>query len=103
MATLIARANRQLHLSSEGVSSCLQDLFQLGHITYPRTDSTRIDESVTGSIANAVRREFGKAMLTKNLNKYKQVQKSNNNDNRDDENQDEDETNRRHSGRRGNV
>lgn len=102
MATLIARANRQLHLSSESVSSCLQDLFQLGHITYPRTDSTRIDESALGSIADAVRREFGKAMLTKNLNKYKHVKKSKHNDNNNSEIE-QDEAGTRHTDRRGNV
>lgn len=63
MATLISRANRQLHYSSDMVSSCLQDLFQMGFITYPRTDSTRIDESVLPSIYNAIRREHGKKLL----------------------------------------
>lgn len=63
MATLIAKANRQLYLSSEEVSSCLQDLFQMGHITYPRTDSSRIDESVIPQIHEAVRESFGQAML----------------------------------------
>ncbi|CBZ26760.1 DNA topoisomerase 1A [Leishmania mexicana MHOM/GT/2001/U1103] len=63
MATLIARANRQLHYSSDMVSSCLQDLFQMGYITYPRTDSTRIDESILPSIYAAVRREHGKRLL----------------------------------------
>ncbi|GET88247.1 DNA topoisomerase III, putative [Leishmania tarentolae] len=63
MATLIARANRQLHYSSDMVSSCLQDLFQMGYITYPRTDSTRIDESILPSIYAAVQREHGKRLL----------------------------------------
>ncbi|CCW71839.1 unnamed protein product [Phytomonas sp. Hart1] len=63
MSTLIAKANRQLHLSSENVNSCLQDLFQMGYITYPRTDSTRIDESVLSSIYEAIKSEFGKDML----------------------------------------
>lgn len=60
MATLISKANRQLHYSSDMVSSCLQDLFQMGFITYPRTDSTRIDDSVLPSIYAAIRSEFGK-------------------------------------------
>ncbi|KAG5505653.1 hypothetical protein JKF63_04988 [Porcisia hertigi] len=63
MATLIAKANRQLHYTSDMVSSCLQDLFQMGYITYPRTDSTRIDESVLPSIYATVRREHGKHLL----------------------------------------
>ncbi|CAM38797.2 DNA topoisomerase 1A [Leishmania braziliensis MHOM/BR/75/M2904] len=63
MATLIAKANRQLHYTSDMVSSCLQDLFQMGYITYPRTDSTRIDESILPSIYAAVRREHGKRLL----------------------------------------
>uniref|UniRef100_A0A0A9XFW5 DNA topoisomerase 1 n=1 Tax=Lygus hesperus TaxID=30085 RepID=A0A0A9XFW5_LYGHE len=70
MATLIGKANRQLHLSSECVSSCLQDLFQLGYITYPRTDSTRIDSGAVQTICDAVKKEFGKAMLTTNLTKF---------------------------------
>lgn len=63
MATLIAKANRQLHLSSEHVSSCLQDLFQMGHITYPRTDSTRVDETALPAIYAAVDKEFGRAAV----------------------------------------
>ncbi|KAG5506010.1 hypothetical protein GH5_05690 [Leishmania sp. Ghana 2012 LV757] len=63
MATLIAKANRQLRYTSDTVSSCLQDLFQMGFITYPRTDSTRIDESVLPSIYAAVSREHGKDLL----------------------------------------
>lgn len=63
MATLIAKANRQLHLTSESVSSCLQDLFQMGHITYPRTDSSRVDETVLPSIYDAVAKAFGKAAV----------------------------------------
>ncbi|KAG5479334.1 hypothetical protein LSCM1_04591 [Leishmania martiniquensis] len=63
MATLITKANRQLRYTSDMVSSCLQDLFQMGYITYPRTDSTRIDESALPSIYAAVRRESGKHLL----------------------------------------
>ncbi|ORC89346.1 DNA topoisomerase IA [Trypanosoma theileri] len=63
MATAIAKANRQLKMSSEAVSSCLQDLFQLGHITYPRTDSTRIDESALPAIYNVIKKTFGKESL----------------------------------------
>ncbi|KAH8614527.1 Toprim domain [Trypanosoma vivax] len=63
MATAIAKANRQMKMSSEAVSGCLQDLFQLGHITYPRTDSTRIDESALKLIYNTVKKLFGKELL----------------------------------------
>lgn len=63
MATLISRANHRFHLSSESVSACLQDLFQMGHITYPRTDSSRIDETELPAIYDAVRSEFGKSAL----------------------------------------
>ncbi|RNF26913.1 topoisomerase IAmt [Trypanosoma conorhini] len=63
MATAIARANRQLKMSSEKVSSCLQDLFQLGHITYPRTDSTRIDAGALNDIYATIKKEFGKELL----------------------------------------
>ncbi|RNC46377.1 DNA topoisomerase 1A [Trypanosoma cruzi] len=63
MATAIAKANRHLKMSSETVSGCLQDLFQLGHITYPRTDSTRIDESALTDIYATIKKEFGKEFL----------------------------------------
>nr|CCC93402.1 putative DNA topoisomerase IA [Trypanosoma congolense IL3000] len=63
MATAITKINRQLKMNSEMVSSCLQDLFQLGHITYPRTDSTRIDESVLPDIYNAIKKNYGKELL----------------------------------------
>lgn len=65
MATLITKANRQLHLTSETVSSCLQDLFQMGHITYPRTDSTRVDETALSAIYDAVAKEYGKAAVNR--------------------------------------
>ncbi|EAN77618.1 DNA topoisomerase IA, putative [Trypanosoma brucei brucei TREU927] len=63
MAAAITKLNRQMKLSSEMVSGYLQDLFQLGHITYPRTDSTRIDESALKDIYNAVKKNFGKEFL----------------------------------------
>lgn len=65
MATLIAKANKSLKMSSEGVSKCLQDLFQAGLVTYPRTDSHRIDPSVVPSIQQEVERRFGKDTVRK--------------------------------------
>jgi DNA topoisomerase IA len=60
MASLIMRANKQLHMSTEEVSATLQELFQSGLITYPRTDSERIDPSVLPSIQAFAAKEFGK-------------------------------------------
>ncbi|EPY25170.1 DNA topoisomerase I [Angomonas deanei] len=65
MATLIAKANRQLRMTSETASSSLQDLFQMGFITYPRTDSSRIDESALPAIYEAVKSTYGKNMVYK--------------------------------------
>ncbi|EPY20486.1 DNA topoisomerase I [Strigomonas culicis] len=65
MASLITKANRQLQLTSEEVSASLQDLFQMGYITYPRTDSSRIDESALPSIYSAVKAEFGSSLVAR--------------------------------------
>ncbi|KAK7200149.1 DNA topoisomerase 1A [Novymonas esmeraldas] len=75
MATLITKANRQLHYTSDQVSSCLQDLFQMGFITYPRTDSIRIDDSALPSIYAAVRREHGKQLLQEQDGPSKPIQR----------------------------
>lgn len=59
MATLITRANRDLKMTSEQVARGLQDLFQNGAITYPRTDSTRIDPSVLPEVYKYITNTFG--------------------------------------------
>jgi DNA topoisomerase IA len=63
MATLISKANKSLRLSSEEVARGLQELFQLGLVTYPRTDSHRIDPSVTPLIQKAVESTFGASFV----------------------------------------
>lgn len=63
MATLITKANRQFYYSSDKVSACLQDLFQMGFITYPRTDSCRIDEAALTTIYEAVVQDYGPQLL----------------------------------------
>eukprot|EP00758_Cryptobia_borreli_P009613 Tbor_TRINITY_DN5495_c0_g1::TRINITY_DN5495_c0_g1_i1::g.24256::m.24256/K03168/topA; DNA topoisomerase I len=50
MQSIITAANAQLHISSEVVTQALQELFQAGLITYPRTDSTRVDESFVSNV-----------------------------------------------------
>lgn len=63
MASLISKANKTMRLSSEEVAKCLQDLFQLGLITYPRTDSHRIDPTVVPSIKALIESTYGKDFL----------------------------------------
>lgn len=63
MPTFLAKANRLLNLSSDEASRSLQDLFQMGYITYPRSDSTRVDESALKGIYDAVKAEFGAELL----------------------------------------
>ncbi|CUG86485.1 DNA topoisomerase IA, putative [Bodo saltans] len=63
MASLISKANKNLRLSSEDVAKGLQELFQLGLVTYPRTDSHRIDPSVTPIIQKTIEKAFGAAYV----------------------------------------
>lgn len=65
MSALLTRANRLLHLSSGRSSLALQELFQHGYITYPRTDSTRVDVNALEAIYKTVAREFGEKNLQK--------------------------------------
>ena len=67
MATLISKANKKLGMTSESVARGLQELFQAGMITYPRTDSTRIDPSFVPNIEAAIAAEFGKEMIGKGV------------------------------------
>jgi DNA topoisomerase IA len=65
MATAILAANKHWKMSSEAVAKGLQDLFQAGLVTYPRTDSSRIDSSILPSVYDAVTKKFGASALWK--------------------------------------
>lgn len=67
MSALLTRANQLFHLSSGRISLALQELFQHGLITYPRTDSTRIDAKALEAIYKVVVREFGEKWLQKRI------------------------------------
>lgn len=72
MSALLTRANRLFHFSSGRISLALQELFQHGFITYPRTDSIRIDAKALEAIYKVVVKEFGEKWLQKR--KVEQVQ-----------------------------
>lgn len=73
MQSLLTAASNQLKLSSEDVTKCLQELFQSGLITYPRTDSTRLDEAfVASSLKDYIEKAYGKGSFVDYQSKEKE-------------------------------
>ncbi|MCL2403491.1 MAG: type I DNA topoisomerase [Coriobacteriia bacterium] len=58
-STLQQEANSKLGFSARSTMSAAQALYQAGHITYMRTDSTTLSKSALASIAHYVRDTFG--------------------------------------------
>ncbi len=58
-STLTQEASRKLGFSTERTMQAAQRLFQDGHISYHRTDSTTLSEKALGESASAIRRMFG--------------------------------------------
>ena len=58
-STLQQEANSKLGFSARSTMSAAQALYQAGHITYMRTDSTSLSKSALASIAQYVRSNFG--------------------------------------------
>jgi DNA topoisomerase-1 len=60
-STLTQEASRKLGFSTERTMQAAQRLFQDGHISYHRTDSTTLSEKALGESAAAIRDMFGDA------------------------------------------
>jgi DNA topoisomerase-1 len=58
-STLTQEASRKLGFSTKRTMSAAQSLFQDGHISYHRTDSTTLSEKALGESAAAIRDMFG--------------------------------------------
>src|SRR5687767_6846076 len=58
-STLTQEASRKLGFSTERTMQAAQRLFQDGHISYHRTDSTTLSDKALGESASAIRRMFG--------------------------------------------
>jgi len=63
-STLTQEASRKLGFSTERTMQAAQRLFQEGHISYHRTDSTTLSEKALGESASAIRGMFGDAYYT---------------------------------------
>lgn len=62
-STLQQEASRKLGFSVNRTMSNAQRLYEEGHITYMRTDSTNISKQALGAIANEIESSFGKKYL----------------------------------------
>ncbi len=58
-STLQQEASRKLSFSVNRTMSAAQKLYENGHITYMRTDSTNLSEMAIGTIAKTIREEYG--------------------------------------------
>jgi DNA topoisomerase-1 len=63
-STLTQEASRKLGFSTERTMQAAQRLFQEGHISYHRTDSTTLSEKALGESASVIRDMFGDAYYT---------------------------------------
>ena len=62
-STLTQEASRKLGFSTERTMQAAQRLFQDGHISYHRTDSTTLSEKALAESAAAIREMFGDRVL----------------------------------------
>ncbi len=60
-STLTQEASRKLGFSASRTMQAAQSLFQDGHISYHRTDSTTLSDKALGESASAIREMFGDA------------------------------------------
>ncbi len=70
-STLQQEASRKLRYSSSRTMSVAQRLYENGHITYMRTDSTSISESAVASARSQITKLYGKEYLSPSPRVYK--------------------------------
>jgi len=69
-STLQQEANRKLSLSSRDAMRTAQSLYEKGHITYMRTDSTTLSEEALEAIRKAVQFRFGNEYVPESARKH---------------------------------
>jgi DNA topoisomerase-1 len=69
-STLQQEANRKLSLSSGRTMSIAQTLYENGHITYMRTDSTNLSNQAVSGIRRAVSKKYGDDYLSNSPRQY---------------------------------
>ena len=69
-STLQQEANRKLNLSSRRTMQIAQRLYENGHITYMRTDSTNLSKQAISAARKAVRSRYGDKFLSKKPRQY---------------------------------
>jgi len=70
-STLQRTASTVLNYPSKRTMSLAQNLFEAGHITYHRTDSTRISSEALTDVRNYITNTFGQQYLTSSPNVFK--------------------------------
>lgn len=58
-STLQQEASRKLYFGVQRTMSVAQKLYEAGHITYMRTDSTALSQTAIGQIAETIKSEYG--------------------------------------------
>jgi len=69
-STLQQQANRKLNLSSSRTMSIAQRLYENGHITYMRTDSTNLSDEAIQGARRTVARRYGDDYLSSSVRQY---------------------------------
>jgi DNA topoisomerase I len=69
-STLQQEANRKLRFGSRRTMQLAQRLYENGHITYMRTDSTTLADSAVTSIREAIRTSYGPEFLSREPRQY---------------------------------
>ena len=70
-STLQMEASRKMGYSPKKTMTLAQKLYEAGHISYMRTDSTNISEEALANIRKVIAKEFGEKYLPKTVIKYK--------------------------------
>jgi len=69
-STLQMEASRKLGFSPKQTMVLAQHLYEAGHITYMRTDSTNLSNEAVGAIRAMVQNQFGVPYLSKSIRNY---------------------------------
>ena len=69
-STLQQEANRKLNLSSSRTMSIAQSLYENGHITYMRTDSTNLSDEAVKGARGSVAQRYGEEYLSDSVRQY---------------------------------
>jgi len=75
-STLQQEANRKLRFSARRTMQTAQRLYENGHITYMRTDSTTLAASAVGSMRAFIAERYGEDFLSRETRQYKTTVKN---------------------------